>query len=51
MDRSIADLSAFVLAEIPPSGGGAPGIFNIVINYFENQIEQLNIEPLGPASS
>jgi hypothetical protein len=28
MDRSIADFSACVLAEISSSGGGAPGIFN-----------------------
>jgi hypothetical protein len=27
MDRSIADLPAFVLVEILPCGGGAAGIF------------------------
>jgi hypothetical protein len=28
MDRSIVDFSACVLEEIPPSAGGAEGVFN-----------------------
>ncbi len=42
MDRNLADLSACVLAEIPPNGGGAAGIFNSILFRAKEVVGGLN---------